>query len=122
MKTINDYLDLYAHHRHISSDYAIAKDLDVSKQAVSRWRHGQSTPDIEVLWTISQTTRVPLERLIATAEAERAERAGEAQKRNLWASRLRDMRPILSVVFIGVFALQAAALPHVAAAWQCILC
>lgn len=53
MRTI-DFLDLLKRHFGVTSDYAIAKRLDVTPQAVSKYRKGTALPDdsTAVKWAI----------------------------------------------------------------------
>lgn len=122
MKTISDYLDAYARARGISSDYAIARELNLTRQAVSRYRRNVGTPDLDVLWKIADTTGADLSELIATAEMERANRAHDDARARLWSQRLRDLSAALCVVSIGVFGVVAALPANAATALQCILC
>lgn len=72
MKTTQQYIDAIKLRRNVDSDYAVAKLLGVSKQAVSRYQLGKgSFDDLTALRAAELLGVNPLE-VIAAANAERA--------------------------------------------------
>ena len=80
-----DYLDLAKRVLGVASDYALAKRLGVSQQAISKMRRGRvvmsnSTAAAMVLLL----SELQLSKLLADLELERADRAKRADRRELW--------------------------------------
>jgi transcriptional regulator with XRE-family HTH domain len=79
MHTLN-YLDAVKKRLGISSDYALAKALGISQQAVSNYRAGRSKMDDDVALTIAELLGINPLAVIAAANAERA-KTDEARAR-----------------------------------------
>src|SRR5690606_14713432 len=103
MKAINDYLQAYAVARGISSDYAIAKDLGVTRQAVSKYRHDRAYPDFETAWRIADAIGCDPSEVMAAAELARAKRAHDSARASVWQSRLKQIAGGFLLVFCGFF-------------------
>lgn len=71
MNTI-ELLDAVKVRRGITSDYALAKALGVTQQAVSSYRAGRSRIDDEVALTVAEILNIHPLQVIAAANAERA--------------------------------------------------
>lgn len=82
MKTTCDYLDAIKEKLGITSDYATAKALDVTRAGVSRWRRG-GTPDTLVCARIADILDIEPMEVIAAVEFERTT---DDQARTYWQS------------------------------------
>lgn len=82
MNTI-EFLDAVKMRRGITSDYALAKVLGISQQAVSSYRAGRSRIDDDVALTVAEVLEIHPMQVIAAANAERA-KTPEAKAR--WES------------------------------------
>ncbi len=101
MKTINDYVDAYARSKSLTSDYSIAKNLGLTRQAVSKYRHDRAFPDTGTAWLMADAIGCdPLE-IITAAEVARAKRAHDATRTQLWESRLRQMGAAMLLIVVG---------------------
>lgn len=81
MKTSAEYLDAIKAKHHLSSDYAAAKLLGVTRSAVSKYRNGQSNFDESVSVRAAELLDLdPCELLLSS----QAERAHDAKTRALW--------------------------------------
>ncbi|WP_063670909.1 DUF3693 domain-containing protein [Dyella thiooxydans] len=67
-----DLLDKYKKACAITSDNACAASLGVSRQAVSKWRHGENHPDADSVEAMCVATGEPVARWLHLIEAERA--------------------------------------------------
>jgi len=84
----------------ISSDGALARALDVSKQSVSDYYNGKRAPDDFACLKIAQATGKPLETIIATV---RAESEKDEKRREAWENYIKSLGGIAaSVAFIFV--------------------
>jgi transcriptional regulator with XRE-family HTH domain len=109
VKTTQDYLDQLATAKGIKSDYAIAKKLGISKQAVSNYRNRKASFDAYIAAKVAEELQIPEIEVIAAASAERAakkKRSAEAKYwENLW-NRVRSGTQALAVILAVVFAWQ----------------
>lgn len=103
MKKMSDYLDAYGAACGLTSDYQIAKDLGLTKQAVSRYRNDKGCFELDIAWRISDATGIDLAEIIAASEIFRAERAHDDARATLWRRRLQTVSASLCTAFIGVF-------------------
>ncbi|QGZ37756.1 helix-turn-helix protein [Pseudoduganella flava] len=71
MRTVN-YLDAIKTRLNLPSDYALAKRLGITQQAISNYRAGRSKMDDDVALTIAELLGVNPLAVIAAANAERA--------------------------------------------------
>jgi transcriptional regulator with XRE-family HTH domain len=85
MKT-TEYLQSLKQRQGITSDYALARFLGVSRQTVSQWQSGVHFPDVKLCYIIADALGRGFEpqRIIADIEMERAERAGDDSARAFW--------------------------------------
>lgn len=103
MKKMSDYLDAYGAARGLTSDYQIAKDLCLTKQAVSLYRNNKGAFKLDIAWRISDATGIDFAEIIAASEFLRAERAHDDERATLWRRRLHTVSASLCTAFIGVF-------------------
>lgn len=118
MKTISDYLNDYRAAKGIPSDYALARELGLTKQAISRYRHNAGAPDNDVCWRIAEGAGADYSAVVATAELARAQRTHDTGREKVWLERLQHVSASFSLAFV----LLAASLPAVSGVQHCILC
>lgn len=97
------------------SQAEVSEELDVSRQAVTKWETGTSRPSIENLQSLSRLYNVPLEYLLDESEDElpapapaapAAERGPEQKvqkKEKQWIRRLMISMVILALVISCIF-------------------
>ncbi|EGK72439.1 hypothetical protein METUNv1_01204 [Methyloversatilis universalis FAM5] len=91
----------------IESDYALAKALEMSRQAISHYRTGRSQLDVEGAFRIAEVLGKDPAAIIAAVEAERATKP---EAREAWIQRLKQLGGVAaSVVFVMFGALPAPA-------------
>ena len=100
------YLDAVKKAAHLRSDYALAKFLQVKQPTVSSYRRGRSLPDDTVCERIAAALDVPVERLIATMEAERTK---DARRRAMWL-KMAKAAAVVAFVVVSTHLSPAAAL------------
>lgn len=111
-----EYLSALKTHAGITSDYAVAAFLGVSRQTLSHWQAGTHFPGVAACFLIADELGIQPQRVIADVERERAERSGDAEDQKLWqnfTTRIRNgqgllgsLTPALAIAFLsaGVFA------------------
>ncbi len=85
----------------------VAEELDISRQAISRWESGVAMPSTENLRCLSELYRVPIDYLInedSERPAQVEEDNGEKRKNRKWNSWLISILLIVvaGVIIIGV--------------------
>lgn len=83
MKTTLEFLDGVSAKLGGASDYAIAKELDVTRSAVSRYRNGLSTFDDETAIRVARILDIDPAAVLLAAHAERTK---NPEAKNLWTS------------------------------------
>lgn len=96
METISDYLEEVKTCYNLSSDYALSKFLDVSRQAISKQRHGGGIDDYTALKIAKALNISPLE-VIATRNRERAK---SAEEKAAWEKILKSVAACIVSVFL----------------------
>lgn len=109
MKDINDYLDAYAEACGVNSDYAIAKNLGVTKQSVSKYRNDRAYPDFDTAWRLADGIGCDASEIMVAAEIARAVRAHNVTLVRVWQKRLAQIAGAFLLVFCGFFWSQPAA-------------
>jgi transcriptional regulator with XRE-family HTH domain len=109
MLTTRDWIDQVRAKTATGSDYAVAKRLAISESAINAYRLGVRIMDNETARRIAEALDKPLEELIACAEIERAQRAGDKARAEAWKKRLKAFGQ--SVVAAACAYLMAAASP-----------
>lgn len=102
----NDYLDRVRKLTATGSDYAVAKLLGISEDAVNHYRKGTRHMDNYAALRIAEALALPLEELIASIELER-EKAPE--KRDRWRAHLKALGQRAAIVLLGAI---MAAIPQ----------
>lgn len=74
--TLNEYLDAAKIALGVSSDYELAKRLEVSKQAMSSYRHGERSPDTYMIFKVAITLNLDPATVLADLESQR-EKSGK---------------------------------------------
>lgn len=116
MQTFPDYLAALQKAQNISSDYALAKYLGVTRQTVSAYRCRNVAVSIDTAWKIADGLGIDPSQVMAAAELTRAERAHDPERVKVWTARLRQISAACLVVFLGFFhAGDASAAPDPAA-------
>lgn len=104
MKTV-DYLDAAKAAAGIQSDYALAKRLGITHQAISNYRQGRHTADHVTAGKLAELLDVDPVRVIADIEIERATRP---EQRRLWE---RIAAKVAAGVLVAIGASIAAPTP-----------
>ena len=90
LKTINYYLDAAKARYKLSSDYALAKKLEVGGSHISNYRSGRSHPDDAMAVHLARLLDIgPLE-IIAAAHYHRASRLDDSEGKRLWKQVYKD--------------------------------
>lgn len=85
-----------------TSDYQCAKGLGITTQAISKIRAGGGIGN-DLAWKIAEILNEEPAAIIAEAEAERAEKAGDMERAKLWGSRFRQVaRHAASLSIFGI--------------------
>ncbi|WP_163833703.1 helix-turn-helix domain-containing protein [Spartinivicinus ruber] len=71
MKWLEDYVDEFKAKLNLPSDYAVAKELNVGRQAISKLRTGSVSIGKEKYLRIAQALKIDPLQVIATAEAQK---------------------------------------------------
>lgn len=90
MKTLEYFAAIKARHG-ITSDYGLAKKLQVTPQKMSDWMSGRVLPGSLICYKIAELLDMKPELVLADIELERAERAhrdGDAQAWRGWVQKL----------------------------------
>lgn len=111
MKTAN-YIDMARKLTQTGSDYAVAKLLGITENAVNHYRLGRRVMDNDTCRRLAEALGRPLEELIAVAEMERAK---DEPTRKAWEKRLKTVGRRAAAVLIAP-ALIIAAWGHSATA------
>lgn len=74
MKTTTEYLDAVREKLHLPSDYAVAKELGVTRESVSGWRNGKSPFGIETAMKIGEILGMDGHAVYAQGQIERAKK------------------------------------------------
>jgi transcriptional regulator with XRE-family HTH domain len=101
VETTTELLDKAKEMCGLTSDYALAKRLRVSKQAVSGWRNGRNLPDIVTCEKIAEITGIPLARVLGIVGEARAISTAE---KAVWRKLASAAALLLSVGVLGAFA------------------
>lgn len=88
MRETTKYLDRVRDLTKTRSDYALAKLLGVTEQAVNNYTKGRSVLDNWTALRIAELLRIPLEEVIAAAELDREK---NEKKRDAWKRRLKNL-------------------------------
>lgn len=116
MKNTVELLDAVRQRRGLTSDYQLAKLLEMSPNRVSNWRTGKNTMDNVAAMKIAELLERPALEVIALVEAERAR---DTKQRNFW---LQVAAGAAAAIFVGVLATDQLALLPAFSAELCILC
>ena len=96
------YLALVKRRHHIESDYALAKLLEVSRQAVSHWQAGRFTLGNRECFRVADLLGLSPELVVADIEAERAEKAGKDADAEWWKDMRKKLGGALAAAIVGV--------------------
>ena len=85
MTTFSTQLKKLRQERHLSQD-ELARDLFISRQAISKWENAEATPDLEHTVKLAEILQVSLDELILAKEPEvKIERVIEKDRAmNIW--------------------------------------
>jgi len=100
MKT-TDYLAALMARRGLRSDYALAKLLRVSPQAMSKYQGGGEIPGPLIAFRIADELGVPRDRVVADIELERAEKAGRTEQAKGWREVVEKVGSVAAAVVLG---------------------
>jgi transcriptional regulator with XRE-family HTH domain len=100
---VREILDAAKKGRQLTSDYALASELEVSRSAVSQWRDGKHFPNAVMCEKLAVFSGIPLHRVLGIV--------GEA--RAISAAEKRVWRKLAAALFVGLLiTLPAAAKAH----------
>jgi transcriptional regulator with XRE-family HTH domain len=97
MLTIDQLLDRAKKAQGIESDYRLAQLLEVSKNAITNYRHGKSRPDDEVAMRLAALINRDPASVIAELHAERAK---SPEVRALWLRMANQLRHAVAAVML----------------------
>lgn len=97
MRTATEYLETVKKRHNLRSDYALAKFLGISRQAVSKQKHGGGLDDYTALKVAQALDINPLEIIAARNQ----ERAKSAEEKAAWEKILKSV----AACTVGVFLL-----------------
>jgi transcriptional regulator with XRE-family HTH domain len=100
MKTTAEYLDAAKEKLNVSSDYGLAKRLDISRQAISQYRKNDRAFDNFSCMQIAQATGIRLESIIADMEMMREK---DEKRREAWESYMKRLGGLAASVFVCIF-------------------
>jgi transcriptional regulator with XRE-family HTH domain len=86
-----EYLAAVKAKLNITSDYALAKALGITRQAASKYARGETVPSALVGFKIAELLGEQPAGVIAELEAERAEKAGNAADADAWKGIVRKL-------------------------------
>ncbi len=95
------YLAAVKAKRNITSDYALAKALKISKQAASGYANGKNIPGPVVAFRVAEILGEQPAAVVAQFEKERAERAGKPEESEEWTDWMGKLASILLVAAVG---------------------
>jgi transcriptional regulator with XRE-family HTH domain len=101
----SDYLSAVKAKLNITSDYALAKALGVSRQRASDYVLGKSVPATLVAFTIAEILGEQPAGVIAELELERAEKMAKEGDVELWKARLRRLGGAAASILLGALML-----------------
>lgn len=99
MKQSMDYLDQAKIKLGIESDYSMAKELGLTKQAISNYRNGKTSMDVYAACRIADVLKIDPMEVIAAANAEREK---NEDRKSYWA---KKWEAITATIAAAVFAL-----------------
>ncbi|WP_455342460.1 DUF3693 domain-containing protein [Variovorax durovernensis] len=99
MQTLDQLLDRAKKAQGIDSDYRLAQLLEVSKNAITNYRHGKSRPDDEVALRLAALINRDPASVIAELHAERAK---TPELRQLWLRMANQLRHAVAAVMFAV--------------------
>lgn len=104
MKTTAEYLDVSKSILNITSDYGLAKRLDISRQAVSQYRSNARAFDNFTCMKVAEITNIPLQTIIADMEMMREK---DEKRREAWENYMKRLGGLAASFFGVVFFLQS---------------
>ncbi|MBE6686842.1 MAG: helix-turn-helix transcriptional regulator [Ruminococcaceae bacterium] len=108
-------------HIHGLTQAELAKRLNYSDKAVSKWERGESLPDITVLKNISEIFEVSVDYLLAKEHTEIEEEPEEMKRLKLKNRKLITVISLLLVCFIATFVFVLIRLITGGAAWNWLI-
>ncbi len=96
-----EYLAAVKARLNVTSDYAVAKALGVSRQAASDWRTGRAEPGVLTCYRIAQILDADPALIVADLERERAERAGKAAQASAWREWVEKLGGVAAALLMG---------------------
>lgn len=109
MNTTISLLDRLKRETALKSDYAIAKELNTSRQAVSHYRTGRSQMDTDGVFHVAELLGMSHAETLAALAAIEAERAKDEQTRATWQARLKRLGGIAATVTVAALGIGASA-------------
>lgn len=99
MENINKLLDAAKHAKGVTSDYALAKALELPTQRVSDYYKGSRVPDEFACLQIAKALGRPLDSVIATVKAATEK---DEKRREVWENYMKSIGGIAAAVFITI--------------------
>jgi hypothetical protein len=109
MNTTISLLDRLKRETALKSDYAIAKELNTSRQAVSHYRTGRSQMDTDGVFHVAELLGMSHAETLAALASIEAERAKDEQTRATWQARLKRLGGIAATVTVAALGIGASA-------------
>ena len=92
MYKTNELLDMAKAKLEVSSDYALAKKLGITRGAVSNYRQGLNFLSNEVAYNIAKLLWLHPLTVVASVEYERAVKLGDKNMQKLWFDAAQENR------------------------------
>lgn len=109
MSTTTELLDRLKAAQGISSDYALAKLLGISKQGISHYRTKAGQLDTSGVFRIAELLGMSHAETLAALASIEAERAKDEQTRATWQARLKRLGGIAATVTVAALGIGASA-------------
>ena len=109
MSTTTELLDRLKAAQGISSDYALAKLLGISKQGISHYRTKSGQLDTSGVFRIAELLGMSHAETLAALASIEAERAKDEQTRATWQARLKRLGGIAATVTVAALGIGASA-------------
>lgn len=99
MKTTAEYMDEAKAKLGVSSDYALAAQLDITRQAISKYRHNERAFDNFTCMKIAEITGIHLESIITDMEMMREK---DVKRREAWENYMKRLGGIAASFLAAV--------------------
>lgn len=118
MQNTNDLLDAIKARHHLTSDYALSRKLDISRQRISNYRAKRYSIDETLYFRVAELLDIDPAEVAAIVSAERAR---DAEVKRMWL-RVAAKFHAATVCFFAIFSIYLMRAEHLAQCYKYILC